>query len=41
MTADAPFLDPFFLNIRLTALRTDEDSFFVQNSPLLLHGYPP
>jgi hypothetical protein len=37
MTTDPPFLDPFFLDIRLAALRAYEDALFKQHATYFFH----
>ena len=39
VTPNPPFLDPFLLDVGLTASWTYEHPFFVQHSPLFLHGF--
>lgn len=37
MATDAPFLDPFFLDVRLAALGAHEDSLFKQDAAFFFH----
>src|SRR5437773_3969170 len=40
VAANPPFLDPFFLDVRLAAFRADEHSLFIVHEPFFLHCLP-
>src|SRR5205823_14882475 len=40
VAANPPFLDPFFLVVRLAAFRADEHSLFIVHEPFFLHCLP-
>src|SRR2546427_9273432 len=40
VAANPPFLDPFFLDVRLAAFRADEHSLFIVHEPFFFHCFP-